>query len=185
MPKMSRGKFYMLLFGSVTIAYIVFVLVKMLSQKTTKFEHFEDASYKYRLEVMKVFDLYLNRNPTTEEIDKYSAMKNEQDILTNILTDFNISTVDVDKTKLSKKEVVQEESIPIKELKKNAVDTFEDTAANESKIVEDVEKEIEASRKGSEAFKETTKMVCIPKESYDEIKTLLFTLQSKIEEKEF
>jgi hypothetical protein len=171
--KLTRGKFYIMLFGIIAICYVVFATVKMFSSKNGNFEHFEDASYTYRMEVMKVFDLYLKRNPTSEEIDKYSALKNEHDILTKILTDFNISAVDVDKAKLveSETKTVSDAKEPV------AVTTPVDTPVVAPSV---------STAPESEKFEDgKKKMVCIPKESYEELKTLLLSLQAKIEEKEF
>lgn len=191
----------MFLFGAIVIAYILFITVKMMNQKGSKFEHFEDASYNYRMEVMKVFDLYLNRNPTTEEIDKYSALKNEQDILTKILTDFNISTVDVDKVKMSASKQ-SDEKVKSPKVESNetstpkTVEKLSDEADDGERQDDDVEKQVIAKAAAEiaettkeakkESFKENTKkMMCIPKQSYEELKTLLLLLQTKMEEKEF
>lgn len=173
--KLTRGKFYIMLFGIIAICYVIFATVKMFSNKNGNFEHFEDASYTYRMEVMKVFDLYLKRNPTSEEIDKYSALKNEHDILTKILTDFNISAVDVDKAKLVESET------------KTASDAKETVAvATPAKVDAPIVAPSVPTVPESEKFEDgKKKMVCIPKESYEELKTLLLSLQAKIEEKEF
>ena len=103
---MTPTKMYALLFALVIVAYGAFMIMKSLNKSITEVEHFveeaPDADYKYRLEVMKVFDLYLNRNPTAEEIGKYAILRNEQDILLAILKDFNISASDIDASKLAK-----------------------------------------------------------------------------------
>ena len=41
--------------------------------------------YKARMNVMTVFDGYMKRKPTPEEIDKYSLYDNEQDILAALI----------------------------------------------------------------------------------------------------
>lgn len=77
-----------------TIIYlIVFLLIIMViigfsfSKYREKFEDSSD-SYQSRLTVIDVFDSYLKRNPTPKEINKYSALKNEQDILSAVMNDF-------------------------------------------------------------------------------------------------
>lgn len=88
-------KMYLILFVILFVGYIAFIVIKSLKMSNSiEVEHFveESPNYKYRLEVMKVFDLYLNRNPTPEEINKYAAIGNEQDILLEILKDFDIKS---------------------------------------------------------------------------------------------
>ena len=103
-------KVYVMLFVLVTLGYLTYFILRSL-KNSSEVEHFmeENPDYKYRLEVMKVFDLYLNRNPSSEEIDKYSVLRNEQDILLTIMKDFNINASDIDQSKLSKYNVKVEE----------------------------------------------------------------------------
>jgi hypothetical protein len=71
----------------VVIMYLIYIVMKHRSTK----EHFtteEESSYDARMETMKIFELVLNRKPTTEEIGKYSQFQNEQDILVQVLQDF-------------------------------------------------------------------------------------------------
>jgi hypothetical protein len=94
-------KVYVMLFMIIFIAYGTFIIVKVFNRKNVDYEHFkvseEDSTYQYRMEVIKIFDMYLHRNPTPEEIDKYSELKNEQEILLAVLRDFNVDTTsDVD-----------------------------------------------------------------------------------------
>lgn len=88
---MSKTKMYtFLLIGAVVAAIIVGISITMKKPDTTQ-EHFtEDGhdSYVSRMTTINVFDAYLKRNPTTEEIDKYSKFANEQDILTELMKDF-------------------------------------------------------------------------------------------------
>jgi hypothetical protein len=88
-----------------------------VNNKTNDVEHFveERDDYKYRMEVMKVFDIYLGRNATPEEINKYAVQTNEHDILLSILKDFNINASAIDQSKIVQYNgldvpVVQEES---------------------------------------------------------------------------
>lgn len=48
-------------------------------------EDTDSEEYKSRLNVMKVFDTILRRKPTSEELEKYSKISNEQDILVEVL----------------------------------------------------------------------------------------------------
>jgi hypothetical protein len=100
----SPAKVYVMLFALVVVGYVIFVIMKSLKNTNVEVEHFMDEhpNYKYRMEVMKVFDLYLNRNPNTEELEKYSKIQNEQDILLAILQDFQINVNDIDASKLTK-----------------------------------------------------------------------------------
>lgn len=69
------------------LSYIIYVVV---TSNITK-EHFtteEEGGYDARIETIKIFELVLNRKPTTEEIEKYSKFKNEQDILIQVLSDY-------------------------------------------------------------------------------------------------
>ena len=93
-----------MLFIVIIIGYSIFLIIRSLNRTSpVGAEHFiqENPDYQYRMEVMKVFDLYLNRNPTNDEIEKYSKLKNEQEILLAFLRDFNISASDLNKEKLA------------------------------------------------------------------------------------
>lgn len=120
----SPTKVYIFLFLFVVIGYGVVIINRSLKRSDKDMEHFveQNPEYKYRLEVMKVFDLYMNRNPTPEEINKYAGIQNEQDILLTILKDFNITASDVNKEKLAKWAVgVEEEfSEPVEQVAPNA-----------------------------------------------------------------
>lgn len=112
----SPMKVYVMLFMLVVMCYVVFIIIQTTQKRNKDLEHFveESPNYKYRLEVMKVFDLYMNRNPTPDEIEKYARIGNEQDILLAILKDFNISASDVNKEKLGKyAEGVKEEYMAV------------------------------------------------------------------------
>lgn len=52
-------------------------------------EHFiDDSKYNNRLNVMKIFDAILNRKPTLEEIETFSGIDNEQNMLNNIVNKY-------------------------------------------------------------------------------------------------
>lgn len=107
----SPTKVYVFLFLLVVIGYGALIISRSLKRTNKDMEHFveQNPDYKFRLEVMKVFDLYMNRNPTPDEINKYAGIQNEQDILLTILKDFNITASDVNKEKLAKWAVAVEE----------------------------------------------------------------------------
>lgn len=118
----SKNTVYFYIFGALillVISVIAYVYFKNL--KPTTQEHFVEDDYEARLHVMKIFDLVLNRKPTSEEIDKYSKFHNEQDILLQIIKDFK-----------SNDSIVQEESV--QEEKKdelNTTETFEESKSND------------------------------------------------------
>jgi hypothetical protein len=86
-------KIYIVIFSIIAIGYLVYFTTMSTPFKLTTTEHFTtDEQYESRLHVIKVFDGYLHRNPTMEEIKKYSEFTNEQDILTNVMKDYNTET---------------------------------------------------------------------------------------------
>lgn len=86
-------KIYIVIFSIIAIGYLVYFTTMSTPFRLTTTEHFTtDEQYESRLHVIKVFDGYLHRNPTMEEIKKYSEFTNEQDILTNVMKDYNIET---------------------------------------------------------------------------------------------
>lgn len=88
--QLKQYHIYIILFSLIVIGYIVYIFSISLKNPTVS-EHFtSDSDYASRLEVIKVFDGYLHRNPTMDEIKKYSTFVNEHDILTNVMKDFKI-----------------------------------------------------------------------------------------------
>lgn len=88
------------MWGFVVVTFTIFaaILIGTLHQRT---EHFDtDPEYHARMNVMKVFDLVDQRSPTLNEITKYSAFKNEQDIMLALTND-----------KLNKARVVAHDSV--------------------------------------------------------------------------
>ena len=86
-------KIYIVIFSIIAIGYLVYFTTMSTPFKLTTAEHFTtDEQYESRLHVIKVFDGYLHRNPTMDEIKKYSEFTNEQDILTNVMKDYNTET---------------------------------------------------------------------------------------------
>lgn len=99
----TPGKVYVIMFILLVIGYSIFLITKTLSRNTVEVEHFveDKQDYQHRMEVIKIFDLYMSRKPTPDEIDKYSKLGNEQEILLSFLKDFNISASDLNKEKLA------------------------------------------------------------------------------------
>lgn len=88
---MTKTKVYAMLIFAVIIACLIMGLTKMMKTKETMSEHFTEnglADYNARMTTINVFDAYLKRNPSIDEINKYSAFKNEQDILAAVIKDF-------------------------------------------------------------------------------------------------
>lgn len=200
---LSRGKVYIIVFLVLGILYITFWSLR-ISKDVPRHtaEHFED-SYQYRMEVMKVFDMYMNRNPTTDELDKYASLKNEQDILTSILKDFNISVTDVDMSKLhkgdkkegkepnaDKSNIVEAETISNASNASNVSNVS--NASNAPAILDSPSINLSHGTGGptappedhEEFAEKKEKMVCIPKKSYEELKSILATLYAQLEERD-
>jgi len=104
-PLLSSTHIYMIVFLIIAGAYAVYFGYREVYKKRNT-EHFVDEEYAARIEVMKVFDLVLNKKPTPEEIKKYSEYKNEQDILLHVLKDYK-----KDAPKPEKINVIEEEAL--------------------------------------------------------------------------
>lgn len=102
----SPVKVYVILFVLIALCYIAYFTMKSFKNEKITAEHFttEPGNYDSRMRVMNVFDGYLHRNPTVEEIDKYSKFGNEQDILVEVMKDNLVPNV-----------VNQEDNIHVKE----------------------------------------------------------------------
>lgn len=86
---MTRTKVYTILLACAIVASIIALMVWMSKRSEPVSEHFTEsglADYNARLTTINVFDAYLKRNPTPAEIDKFSAHKNEQDILSAVMS---------------------------------------------------------------------------------------------------
>lgn len=103
---LTKSKLYTILIVIATLAVAGFFAVIVYKKQAVANEHFTDGDgsttipldYNSRLTVMNVFDAYLKRNPTTDEINKYSKLKNEQDILTAVIKDFPNAQRPIDNT---------------------------------------------------------------------------------------
>lgn len=94
---MSRHLIYVIIF---TLLAMSIVIVWMQSKAEgfedreqdlpdkKKKEPIDDHSYKNRKHVIDMFNLLLNRNPTTPELERYSQMSDTQDISGSIMKDF-------------------------------------------------------------------------------------------------
>jgi hypothetical protein len=98
------------------VAYLVWLVLNLMKSKFCM-EHFTEvseedkssSSYESRMNVMKVFDTVLHRKPTNNEIEKYSKIHNEQDMLVEVLADFNVLS---DKA-VGEEFIVGEEGAPV------------------------------------------------------------------------
>jgi hypothetical protein len=54
-------------------------------------DKFDCKTYNLRQEVINIFELFIDRKPTVEEIQKYSILGNEQDIFISIMKDFQLA----------------------------------------------------------------------------------------------
>ena len=114
MTLFTKGNIYIMLFIAIGLAYVIFLVYQNVyaNQK----EHFEepvnDKTYKANLQVIKVFDVVLNRKPTNEELEKYGKMENEQDILLAVMNDYrnapNTTTKTPEKTEEKTVEKLEE-----------------------------------------------------------------------------
>jgi translation elongation factor EF-Ts len=103
-------KVYVIMFTLVAVCYIGYAVMR--STNTTS-EHFvTEEAYESRMHVISVFDGYLHRNPSPAEIEKYSAFKNEQDILTAVMQDNHMPQI-ANQPIIVKQEVVEEEAVMV------------------------------------------------------------------------
>lgn len=52
----------------------------------------DGSHYHMRIYVMKIFDALLKRKPTSDELDTYSSMQSETDVLNNVLEHYRIGS---------------------------------------------------------------------------------------------
>ena len=65
---------------------VLYILMQLTKTRTlVNVENFTEPTYASRLNVMKIFEAILSRKPTGDEIEKFSGMENEQDVLTEIV----------------------------------------------------------------------------------------------------
>lgn len=105
---MSKENLILLIFLFIGALYLLWIIFQLLQKNfcNKRVEHFttiepepeaksehvvKDEEYNSRMDVIKVFDTVLHRKPTSEEIEKYSVIENEQDLLVKILSDFKVS----------------------------------------------------------------------------------------------
>lgn len=146
--KLSQYHIYIILFTLIAFGYVAYIFVITIRNPTIS-EHFtSDSEYASRLEVIKVFDGYLHRNPTVDEIKKYSSFINEHDILTNVMKDFKLPEL-VPEVKLNESESL----IPSTE---NIIPEKEKNEGNDEKDNQEMENEIEnKNNEESEKTKES------------------------------
>lgn len=117
----SKDNIYIMLFLAIGIAYVIFLVYQNLyaNQKEGFEEPVNDKQYKSNLQVIKVFDVVLNRKPTNEELDKYGKIDNEQDILIAVMNDFkNKKDVkDIETKPIDKEQLTESKPPPVPEKK--------------------------------------------------------------------
>lgn len=90
----SKLTVVLLMFLLIALIYLFYILYLTLF-KNKHVEHFDSPeTYDADLNVMNVFEKVLNRKATDSEIAKYRKYKNEQDILINVIKDYDIGKKD-------------------------------------------------------------------------------------------
>jgi hypothetical protein len=219
---LSSGKVTVMIFMAVIVVYIVFYIVTTLRTENASSgkEHFvavpnlnempppkDDCEmYNLRNEVINIFDIFLKRKATTEEIEKYSALGNLNDILLGITKDFVISSSEIEskrpsleemrkdackvvstpkddpnagKTVLSE-DVVDEEVISFTSVERTSSSKDKDKIDKVSKIDLSVEAKTEKFAESSTKQNDEPR-VCIPLKSYEELKSKLLELQKQVQ----
>lgn len=114
--KMSKENTILLIFFLIALAYLVWMICASMrkSHKKDAMEHFTDVSeetgYESRMTVMKVFDNLLNRKPDLAEIEKYSEITNEQDMLIAVIAQYKIG-VDEENTSAKVESYAEAEAV--------------------------------------------------------------------------
>ena len=220
---LTSGKVTLLVFMAVIIAYIAFYIVATLREGSwsgvlgeSRREHFTEEEsvsgaggkttsecnlYNMRQEVINIFDVYMGRKATPDEIDKYSALGNIQDILVNITSDFQLSstTVQERKGKLEDmrkdacgepkmtNDVVSPASPQSSVVSKDMPVDVKDVSVTShsppvNKAVAPAETYVDSSNGGVDD--KTTvygeQRVCIPLKTYEELKNKLLELQKQV-----
>lgn len=188
----SATKLYVILFVAIMTACAIAVYVKYdRRDRIEKFE--ENPDYKYRLEVMKVFETHLQRNPTPDEIEKYVKFGNEQDILMEITKDYKVSTRPGHDLIDSVEHLTQQPNDEKEEPKELTATSMTPRAHEDMSNFMSVDhgagaavvaaastqtKKTETQK--LEAFDTKDGTICISKASYDKLKSMLFSLQAEV-----
>ena len=108
----SKLTVVLLMFLILALIYLFYILYLTLF-KNKHVEHFDSPeTYDADMNVMNVFEKVLNRKATDSEIAKYRNYKNEQDILINVIKDY-----DIGKKNKVKPEMIIEEHITMQSSK--------------------------------------------------------------------
>ncbi len=190
----SANKLYVVLFAAVVCACLIAVYVKY--DRRNHIEKFEEsADYKYRLEVMRIFDTHLQRNPTPDEIEKYIKLGNEQDILMEITKDYKLNTrpgrdlTDPIEHLTQVKDDEKDDVLPSTTTPRAHEDVSSYSSVehhNASVRVPTQAVSSSSSVQGkkraetTEAFDAKEETICISKASYDKLKSMLFSLQAEV-----
>lgn len=188
----SANKLYVVLFVAIVCACLIAVYVKYDQRnRIEKFEEITSADYKYRLEVMKIFDTHLQRNPTPDEIEKYIKVGNEQDIFMEITKDYKINTrpgrdltdpvEHLTQLNDDDKEKVAPTSTPrAHEDVSNYSSVDHQNTVLPALVVSSPRVPTKKKAETTEAFDAKESTICISKMSYDKLKSMLFSLQAEV-----
>lgn len=83
---------YFLIFALILVIVVIFSFVLSRKNKLES-EHF-DQHADNKMYIILLFDKYLKRNPTADEITKYNLLKEQAAIEKQIISDFNIKSHD-------------------------------------------------------------------------------------------
>jgi len=172
----SPIKVYILLFALLIICYGAFVIHRSLNKQSIDVEHFveEHPDYRFRMETIKIFDLYLNRNPTPDEINKYASLRNEQEILLAFFKDFDVNATDLDKEKL--KHYASKEVNELRENAHNNIDVFVEDEYNSE--FDSVDRSLGVSSNDVESFQGD--QIMISRKAYTELQAKVTDLNNHI-----
>lgn len=163
------------IFLSIALVLSVTYLLYLFYKKTST-EHFTEDEYNSRLDVIKVFDLVLNRKPSPEEIEKYSKFNNEQDILVHVLKDFkkeSSSKKDKEKEKNNEKvemesketsEEVTTDDVPLTRINR----IIQEDSQHEAENIEETQPQLSAFNKITDTVASLTDKIVKTKETWQQ-----------------
>lgn len=204
---LSAGKVTLAVFLVVIVCYTIFFITQYIKKNQKQAEHFTELSdakpmskaakdchlYNIRQEVMNIFELYLKRKPSAEEIAKYEKLDNEQDILVAIVKDFNISSSEVEDKKGTLDGMRKDECVVQEEAHEETLDIIQRKAEikhemrKEKPIVETTSQE----PKGKEAYQDNLAdyntalaptHIALERKDYEELKNKVKTLMTYVED---
>jgi hypothetical protein len=176
-PQVSKTKIYVILFVIVAALYGGYLIYQTMYKRHSNItqENFVDEKqdqepgdtskdYEARMNVMKVFELIMGRNPTSDEITKYSKFKNEQDILINVLKEHNTQT---------KKSLVIAEEETLTAANIHALEEYESVPSPDKTVKSEQLEQIEQVERVCLNKKHLLKMLDKMKEELDNVRNLV------------